>query len=89
VYALYSMFASESEKAEMAGRYRAGGLGYGDVKKALLDHVEAFFAPFRKRREELLADPGHVESVLQRGAERARAEADRTLSTARRACGID
>jgi tryptophanyl-tRNA synthetase len=89
VFNLYSLFASESEKAELATRYRAGGMGYGDAKKALLEKVEAYFQPYRAKRKELLANPDHVESILQKGAARARAEADRTLKAARKACGID
>jgi tryptophanyl-tRNA synthetase len=89
VFNLYALFASESEKAELGGRYRAGGMGYGDAKKALLEKIEAFFAPYRARREELLKNRDHVEAVLKRGAEKARVEARRTLDAARRACGLD
>src|SRR4029077_4760083 len=32
VFALYSLFATDEEKAALAARYRAGGIGYGDAK---------------------------------------------------------
>ena len=48
-----------------------------------------YFAPFRARRAELEQNPAFVEQVLQRGAERARAEARKTLAAARRVMGID
>jgi len=72
VYALYSLFATDDEKAALAERYRAGGMGYGDAKKALLEKVVAYFAPYRARREELLAKPDYVDDVLREGAARAR-----------------
>lgn len=89
VFALYRLVASESETRDMADRYRKGGFGYGDAKKALFDRMWAYFEPFRQKREALSRDPGFVESVLKRGAERARAEAARTLACARRAMGLD
>lgn len=88
VFALYRLFADENELQAMADRYRAGNVGYGDAKQALFAKVWAMFEPFRVRREELAADPDLVESILQRGAERARAEARRTLDRARRAMGL-
>jgi tryptophanyl-tRNA synthetase len=88
VFALYSLFATEEEKATLAGRYRAGGVGYGEVKKMLLGKINDTFGPVRERRKELAADPGRVEAVLRRGAERARAEARRTMALVRQAVGF-
>lgn len=89
VFALYRLFASADERAAMAARYRAGGLGYGDVKKALHEKFEAHFGPLRARRAELAADRGYVEGILRRGAEKARGEAAATLKRARRAVGLE
>jgi len=75
--------------ADYEGRLRAGGLGYGDLKKALFEHYWSFFAPARARRAELLADPGYVDGVLREGAERARAVASVVIKRARRAAGLD
>jgi len=72
----------------MAARYRAGGMGYGHAKKALFEAFEAAFAPFRKRRDELAADPGRVAEILRTGADKARAEARKTLDRAREAVGL-
>ena len=35
LFQLYSLFATDAERAEMAATYRRGGFGYGQVKKAL------------------------------------------------------
>ena len=88
VYSLYSLFATEDEKAALAQRYRAGGMGYGDAKKALLEKVVAYFAPYRARRAELEKNPAEVEKVLREGAEKAQAVARATLDEAKRACGL-
>jgi tryptophanyl-tRNA synthetase len=89
VFALYQLFASDAEREAMAARYRAGGLGYGEVKKALLEKFEAHFTPLRKKREELRKNMDHVESILRKGAERARSEAVLTLKKARQAVGLE
>jgi len=89
IFKLYALFASEQERAAMAARYRAGGLGYGEVKKALYEHFWAYFEPFRHRREEFHKDPAQVEQILQRGAARAREELRKTLKAARRAVGLE
>jgi tryptophanyl-tRNA synthetase len=88
VFALYKLFATADEAGQLAERYRAGGMGYGDAKKQLFEKLWNYLAPFRSRRKELEKDPGHVESVLRSGAEQARAEARKTLDAARRAMGV-
>ena len=66
VFALYSLFATAEEKAALAVRYRAGGMGYGEAKKLLLEKIEAYFSPARERRQKLAQDSDYVEDVLRR-----------------------
>lgn len=70
-------------------RLRAGGLGYGDLKKALFDNYWSYFAAARARRAELAAQPDLVEKILADGAARARAVAQKVLKRARLASGLD
>src|SRR5260370_31884628 len=42
VFALYSLFATDEEKAALAARYRAGGMGYGEAKGLLLEKIDAY-----------------------------------------------
>ncbi|GIW86055.1 MAG: tryptophan--tRNA ligase [Isosphaeraceae bacterium] len=88
LYQLFALFADEEERAEMARRYRAGGLGYGEVKKRLAALIAERFAEARERRAALVADPARVEQVRQAGAERARKTARIVLERARQACGV-
>lgn len=88
VFALYKLFADDARRQEMEANYRGGHYGYGHAKKALAAAFEETFAPFRARRAELQAHPDYVEEVLRKGAERARAEAAKTLGRAREAVGL-
>jgi tryptophanyl-tRNA synthetase len=88
LFDLYKLVATEAQTADMAARYRRGGFGYGEVKKALADAAEAFFAEARARRGEWAARPDDVRDVLKAGAVRARAKAAATLARAQAACGV-
>jgi tryptophanyl-tRNA synthetase len=88
VFALYSLFASEEDKAALADRYRAGNMGYAVAKGLLLEKIDAYFAPARHRRKELGANLDHVEAVLARGAKRARTVAQETMAAVRQAVGM-
>ncbi len=86
---LYSLFASKNESEEMRERFRKGGTGYGDFKKELFEKLWGFFAPMRKRREEILADKSYIENVLARGAERANQIAGQVMTRVRAAVGLN
>jgi tryptophanyl-tRNA synthetase len=89
VFALYKLFASEAEQADLAARYRAGNFGYGTAKKELLEKINEHFAPMREKRAELENNMDFVEEVLRKGADKARAETQKTLHAARKAVGLD
>jgi tryptophanyl-tRNA synthetase len=86
---LLKLLAPADVSADFEERLRAGGLGYGDLKKVLFEHYWNFFAVARARRTELLADPGYVDRVLNEGAGRAREVATAVMKRARPACGLD
>src|SRR5690242_14150844 len=70
-------------------RLRAGGLGYGDLKKALFENYWTHFAPARAKRAELAANLDFVEKVLAQGATKARSLAQTVLKRARTASGLE
>jgi len=86
---LLKLVAAPAAADDLEERLRAGGLGYGDLKKALFGHYWDYFAPARARRAELVADPGYVDKVLEDGAARARKVARVVVGRARRAAGLD
>ena len=85
---LHSLVASKNEIAEMRERFQKGGAGYGDFKKQLFEKLWDYFAPMRKRREEILADKSYIDNVLVRGAKRANEIADVVMERVRRAIGL-
>jgi tryptophanyl-tRNA synthetase len=88
VFALWNLFADGDERKAMAERARAGGLGYGDVKKDLLERILDHFSSMRERRQSFESRPDEVEAILRQGAEKARARAAPVLEGCRLAAGL-
>lgn len=88
VFALYKLFATESQQTELAARYRAGGMGYGDAKQAVHEAALEYFGEARERREQLAADTDTVNDILAEGAHKAREKGKEVLERVQSACGL-
>jgi tryptophanyl-tRNA synthetase len=86
---LLKLVASPAVATDYENRLRAGGLGYGDLKKGLFEHYWAHFAEARKKRAELAANLDYVNGVLADGATKARTLAQTVLKRARKASGLE
>ncbi|KAA0019863.1 tryptophan--tRNA ligase [Salinicola corii] len=87
LFQIYSAFATEEESLDMRRRY-AEGIGWGDAKNEVFEYLNAHLRAPRERYEALMNDPGHIEQVLLKGAERARAEANALMERLRVAVGL-
>jgi len=88
IFHLFSLVGSPEEIAAMRAAFERGGTGYGEFKKQLFAKLWDYFAPMRKRREEILAQPGYIDEVLAKGAKRANALAEEVMRRVRRAVGL-
>ena len=88
IFKLYSLVASKDEIAAMRKQFLKGGTGYGDFKKQLFEKLWEYFAPMRKRREEILADKLYIDNVLEKGATRANEIAEQVMKRVREAVGL-
>jgi len=88
VFQLYKHFASTKEITELKAKYEAGGFGYGDAKKLLLEQLHKTLDPYREKRVELEGKLDYVEEVLLEGAKRARKMAQKTLQDVRNKVGL-
>jgi tryptophanyl-tRNA synthetase len=86
---LLKLVAPPEVSKDFENRLRAGGLGYGDLKKALFEHYWNYFAPARKNRAELVANLDYVNKVLADGAAKAKEIAQKVLKRAKVACGLE
>jgi tryptophanyl-tRNA synthetase len=88
IFQLFSLVGTPDEVASMRARFEQGGTGYGEFKKELFTRLWEFFGPMRQRWEEILKDPGYIDQILRKGAERANAIADRVMERVRQAVGL-
>jgi tryptophanyl-tRNA synthetase len=86
---LLKLVAAPEVGADFENRLRGGGLGYGDLKKALFENYWNYFADARKKRAELAANLDYVNQVLADGATKAHALAQKVLKRARKNCGLE
>jgi len=85
---LLDIFSATSGRPvpEIEGEF--SGKGYSDFKVALADAVIAFLDPFRVRLEEILADRGQLDKILDVGAAKAAELASETLAVVRERIGL-
>ncbi|PLX45588.1 MAG: tryptophan--tRNA ligase [Deltaproteobacteria bacterium] len=88
VFAIYSLFIGSEEREALRERFKAGGMGYGEVKKELLEIIWERFEPNRERFDSLMANPDEIREILAKGAEKARATAQETIDKLRKAVGL-
>jgi tryptophanyl-tRNA synthetase len=91
-YQILALFLDEAERADLEQRLRAGGVGYGDLKKELMAKMDARFGAARERYRALATTAaGHdeIEAVLSGGARRARPVAQETLARCLDAVGME
>ena len=88
LYELLKIMAPLGEFVAIDESWRAGGKGYGDYKKKLLEFFHLTFDPARARRTELLRNPDELERILLDGARRARELAAPVMADVRRAVGL-
>ncbi|GAB2555509.1 tryptophan--tRNA ligase [Rhodanobacter koreensis] len=88
--ALFTIFRAFASEAETAAFRQAllEGIGWGDAKQVLYERIETDVAPMRERYEAFMADPAAIETILQQGAQKARAIATPKIAALRDALGL-
>jgi tryptophanyl-tRNA synthetase len=86
--ALLDTFADPAAAQEVRGRYRTGGIGYGDVKGLLAEQLHTTLAPMRDRYQALVADSARLDAALEAGERRANQRANETLRLMSTAMGL-
>ena len=89
IFQIYSLLLNKDEKKELESRFDNPGLRYGIVKKKLADRIIDFFQPYREKREYIENHKDYVLKVLKDGAQKASHTADKYLTAARTAMGLN
>lgn len=87
VFQIWQAFATAEQTAEMRQQF-ADGIAWGEAKRQLFELINGQLAEARDNYNALLANPAHIEEVLQQGAAKARAYSKPLLEKVREAVGI-
>jgi tryptophanyl-tRNA synthetase len=87
LFSIYKAFATAEEVAAIRLRY-ADGIGWGDMKQALFEHINEHIIPARERYDALMQAPEYIEEQLLEGALKARAISLPFIQELRKAVGI-
>jgi tryptophanyl-tRNA synthetase len=87
VFQIWQAFATAEQSAQMRQQF-AEGIAWGEAKRQLFELINGQLAEARDKYESLLANPAHIEEVLQQGAAKARAYSQPLLEKVREAVGI-
>lgn len=88
IFSIYKLFLNTEEQSILRDRFLTPGLRYGDIKKELFEKVMEYFSPYRKKREELQANPEKVQEMLKLGANKANKTAVLVIDKVRKNLGI-
>lgn len=88
LFNLLDLIAPNETWKELYDHYLRGEKMYGDLKRAISDHVIALLKPFQERRKEVEKDYQLVNNVLTEGAERARSIIVPTVREAQKRMGV-
>jgi tryptophanyl-tRNA synthetase len=88
IFTLHKFFSSAERQTEVRAGCTTAGIGCIDCKKWLFEGIKADLDRIRARREELLATPQAVDTILAEGARRARVVAKDTMARVRQCLGI-
>ncbi len=87
IFSIYKAFATKEETRALAEKYRAG-IAWGTAKQELFEYINEILKEPRGRYEELIKNPGDIESILQKGAIKAREFSVPFLDKIRKSIGI-
>jgi tryptophanyl-tRNA synthetase len=85
VFSLHKIFTPQADVEVINVECRRAGIGCVDCKKQFAENLNKALEPFRARRAELAAQPDRVTAILNDGADRARAIAEKTMKEVRAA----
>jgi tryptophanyl-tRNA synthetase len=88
VFTMHAALSAEADTAWARAGCTSAAIGCVDCKGKLAENMTAHFARYVERRAELVAVPQRVQDILEQGAARARAAAQRTMAEVHKKLGL-
>lgn len=88
VFTLHKAFLEEQKREELAQGCRTAGIGCLECKKVIIDKLIAILSPLQEKRREFDKNPQKVWDIIEKGNEKARKTAKKTMEEVRKAIGL-
>jgi tryptophanyl-tRNA synthetase len=85
---LLNIFQAFSEWPDERMREHFSSMRYGDLKKQVAEMVISSMEPLRKRYQQIVSEPGYLEAVLRKGAQRVTPIANSTVELVKERMGL-
>lgn len=89
LWKLHEVYSSDEVKEWAKTGCRTADIGCIDCKRPVVDAIQSELAPIQAAMKEYEQDKASVKRIVAEGSERAREEANKTLSDVREAMGLD
>lgn len=89
IFLLMSLVSDAEQVKKFQEDYDQCRIRYGDMKKQLAEDMVKFIAPIREKADAIRNDPAYLKEVMEKGAEKARKSAVRTMELVREAIGLN
>jgi tryptophanyl-tRNA synthetase len=89
IFQLMKLVSNEDFISQMESDFNNCSIRYGELKKQLAEDMIKFIAPVRQKAKDILENEKYLKEVMEKGAEKARASASRTMSITREAMGLN
>ena len=89
MFLLMKLVSEDSVVKKFEEDFNKCTIRYGDMKKQLGEDMVKFIAPIREKVNRILSDEKYLKEVMEKGAEKARKSAARTMQLVREAMGLN
>ena len=89
IFGLMKLVSSDDVVEKFEHDYNNCTIRYGDMKKQLGEDMVNFIAPIRNKVDDILNNKKYLKSIMDMGAEKARASAKVTMQLVREAIGLN
>ncbi len=88
VFVYHKLFSTQDDIKWVTEGCQSAKIGCSDCKTCLFDQIESFVSPARLKKAHYLSEPNLLDRLISEGNEKARVEAQKTLSECRRQMGF-
>ncbi len=89
IFQLMRLVSSSEVVNKFEDDYNKCSIRYGDMKKQLGEDMAVFVAPIRQKAAAIQSDEAYLKNIMEKGAEKARTSAKKTIQLVREALGLN